>query len=239
MPTGQVLPLLEGGEIVKNADGAHLRDFPFLPRYISIDVPGWLLEYWFRTDQRLTYKDIIARMNGQAGDLPTENSLNMRREREARGPLSLSFWLKYNSQISRVELRRIEDWNFLQMSYNTTMVIEYMTPASSAWPRPLPYRLRARSLVDDAPAVYYPLDIFLENEKRHVPCPRMQATMNEFFRLAEQAKKEDLESWEEVYDREQVSNKNAQKMANKRETVGGMGLKRARRAGKKELESEE
>lgn len=108
--TGHIFPLREGGKIVTNADGTPLRNFSFLPRYISVQVPGWLLEYWSRTDPRLTYKDIIARMVGELDKLPTENTLNMRREREARGPLGLSCWSNSRSKITRAELRRVEGW---------------------------------------------------------------------------------------------------------------------------------
>lgn len=192
-------PLREGDKILENAEGTPLRDFPFLPRYISVQVPGWLLEYWFRTDQRLSYKDIIARMVGQPENLPSKNSLNMRRERDARAPLGLSCWPKYHSHISKAELIRLEGWTLDQISYNTTMDIEYLEPPSA---RPTPFRLCSKTLVNDAPTRYYPLDTFLENGQRHVPSPRITATLNLFYKLAEQALKEGLDSWEDLYVKE-------------------------------------
>ncbi|KAL1968963.1 hypothetical protein VTN77DRAFT_797 [Rasamsonia byssochlamydoides] len=239
LETGEVLPLREGGKIVKNTEGTPLRDFPFLPRYISVQVPGWLLEYWWRTDPRLTYKDIIARMVGEPEKLPTENTLNMRREREARGPLGLSCWSNCRAQISRAELRRVEGWTPDQISYNTTMDVEYMDPLSlslsslSSAMRPMPFRLRSKTLVndDDAPSPrYYPLDTFLENgQQRHVPSLRLTAVINFFYKLAEQALKEDLESWEVLYAREPAASKHILKTSKKRASNGRMESKRIRR----------
>ncbi|KLJ12963.1 hypothetical protein EMPG_12062 [Blastomyces silverae] len=54
--------LVENGQEVKDYDGAVIRNFPFLPRYISKRPLAWQLEYWMRLDSRLTYRDIKARM---------------------------------------------------------------------------------------------------------------------------------------------------------------------------------
>lgn len=226
---------------MKNADGTPLRNFTFLPRYISVQVPGWLLEYWSRTDPRLTYRDIIARMVGEPDNLPTENTLNMRREREARGPLGLSCWANSRSKITRAELRRVEGWTIDQIWHNTTMDIEY-TPDMT------PFRLRAKTLVDvnndndddDDPHRYYPLNTFLENgQRRHVPSPRTAATINFFYKLAEQALKEGLESWEVLYAKDPAASKHVLKTSKKRPSNGRLGSKRVRRLRIASVESNE
>ena len=58
-----------------------------------------------RTDRRLSYRDIKARMTAPMAEKPRENTLNMRREREARGPLALSCWTTKRGNIARVEVR--------------------------------------------------------------------------------------------------------------------------------------
>ncbi|KAH3200355.1 hypothetical protein KXX02_000949 [Aspergillus fumigatus] len=69
--------LIENDQVVKDHDGRPIRAFPFLPRYISIRPAAWLLEYWMRTDPRLTYRDIKARMVVPAAQRPRENTINM------------------------------------------------------------------------------------------------------------------------------------------------------------------
>ncbi|KAL1984448.1 hypothetical protein VTN96DRAFT_9142 [Rasamsonia emersonii] len=209
--TGHIFPLREGGKIVTNADGTPLRNFSFLPRYISVQVPGWLLEYWSRTDPRLTYKDIIARM-------PLEDHAG--RTQARRGVETDQIW------------------------HNTTMDIEY-TPGMT------PFRLRAKTLVDvddgdddddddNAPYRYYPLDTFLENgQRRHVPSPRTAAAINFFYKLAEQALKEGLESWEVLYAKDPAASKHILKTSKKRPSNGRLGSKRVRRLRIASVESNE
>ncbi|KAJ9302730.1 hypothetical protein DTO271G3_104 [Paecilomyces variotii] len=182
--------LIENGKTVEDADGAPIRNFPFLPRYISVKVSGWLLEYWMRTDTRLTYRDIKARMTAPASELPLDNTLNMRREREARTPLKLSCLTTRRGQISRKEVERVESWTPDQVSYNTTMDIEYKLVGG----KKVPSRLRSKTLTSSEPR-YYPLDTFLDGMQIHTPGPRIMETIELFYRLSDTATALNLPSW--------------------------------------------
>ncbi|GAD91944.1 hypothetical protein NFIA_036500 [Paecilomyces variotii No. 5] len=182
--------LIENGKVAEDADGCPIRDFPFLPRYISVKVSGWLLEYWMRTDTRLTYRDIKARMTVPASELPLDNTLNMRREREARTPLKLSCLTTRRGQIARKEVERVESWTPDQVSYNTTMDIEYKLAEG----KKVPHRLRSKTLISAEPQ-YYPLDTFLDNGEIHEPGPRVKETIALFYRLSDTATAMDLSSW--------------------------------------------
>ncbi|KAJ9317951.1 hypothetical protein DTO271D3_1656 [Paecilomyces variotii] len=182
--------LIENGKTVEDADGVPIRDFPFLPRYISVKVSGWLLEYWMRTDTRLTYRDIKARMTAPASELPLDNTLNMRREREARTPLKLSCLTTRRGQISRKEVERVESWTPDQVSYNTTMDIEYELVGG----KKVPSRLRSKTLTSSEPRCY-PLDTFLDGRQIHTPGPRIMETIELFYQLSDTATALNLPSW--------------------------------------------
>lgn len=196
MPSHDRLPapelLFENGRIVRDATGSAIRDFPFLPRYISIRAPGWLLEFWARTDRRLTYRDVKARMQVPADQLPADNLLNVRRDREARGPLGLSCWFSRHGEIARVEVERVERWSLNQIYFNTTMVVEYSETASG---KSIPIRLRAKMLEDGTPR-YYPLRTFLDQKHIWVPSPRIQDSISLLWRLAQRAEELGLRSWQ-------------------------------------------
>ncbi|PLB43172.1 hypothetical protein P170DRAFT_370236, partial [Aspergillus steynii IBT 23096] len=194
---GVVEELEEHGAVVTGHDGAPIRDFPFLPRYVSSNPPTWLVEYWMRTDARLTYRDIKARMTAPRDEQPTENALNMRREREVRNPLGLSCWAARRgrtSRVSRVDLERMERWTYDQIYMNTTMDIEYRFTGSSS--HPVPFRLRSKSLTSEpVPAVYFNLDTFVEGDGSHVPSERTITAMDTFFEVSERALARGLDSW--------------------------------------------
>lgn len=147
-----------------------------------------------RSDSRLTYRDIKARM--AADELPSDNALNMRREREARNPLGLSCWTSRRGDVSRVEVERVERWTPDQISYNTTMVVEYTDPSPDGAKR-APLHLRSKTLVPAAP-VYFPLDTFLENGRQHIPSRRIAAAIDLFYRLSEKAVEQQLDTWQDL-----------------------------------------
>ncbi|KAF9890964.1 hypothetical protein FE257_005221 [Aspergillus nanangensis] len=196
--------LVENGRTVKDYDGVELRDFPFLPRYITSKPSGWLLEFWMRTDHRLTYRDIKARMVSPHHERPMENALNMRRERDVRNPLGLSCWTPRrgnHGRISRIDVERVERWSLDQITYNTTMDIEYRPDPADAH-RMVPFRLRAKPLATAPQPTYYPLDTFLDLPRPHVPSRRLMASLDTFHRLAERAVQLDLRHWRLLPDRD-------------------------------------
>ncbi|KAK2801715.1 hypothetical protein FQN50_007630 [Emmonsiellopsis sp. PD_5] len=167
-----LLPMLkENGRAVLDYDGVGIRDFPFLPRYISVRPAAWQLEFWMRSDSRLTYRDIKARMSVAKSQLPNDNSLNMRREREARTRLGLSCWTTRRGGVTRAEMERVDRLNHDQVALNTTMDIVY-----PAWhvdgQRSVPVCLRDRNLSGEE-GDQYPLDYFLDGEARHQPGRRL------------------------------------------------------------------
>ncbi|RHZ44410.1 uncharacterized protein CDV56_102668 [Aspergillus thermomutatus] len=183
--------LVENNRVVKDRDGRPIRDFPFLPRYISIRPAGWLLEYWMRTDQRLAYRDIKSRMAVPEAQRPRENSLNMRRERECRNPLALSCWTSHRSTVGKVEVERVARWSLDQIKYNTTMEIEYRRGPDN---RRTAVRLRSKTLAGGVPA-YYPLDLFLDGGELHSPSQRVREALSLFWQLSERASRLQLGSW--------------------------------------------
>ncbi|KAE8150406.1 hypothetical protein BDV25DRAFT_112577 [Aspergillus avenaceus] len=190
--------LLDKGEFVLDMEGREMRDFPFLPRYISCNPSGWLLEYWLRTDPRLTYKDIRGRMTAPAIMRPAENALNMRREREARRSLRLSCW-NYRrgatGRLAKIDLERVENWSYDQIRFNTTMDITYTKSGQ-------PYQLKDKALSGDRTARTYPLDFFLDQGAIKTPSDRVRAAQSEFFRLSERAKQLGITSWRQLPDHE-------------------------------------
>ncbi|PGH23384.1 hypothetical protein AJ80_02494 [Polytolypa hystricis UAMH7299] len=189
-----IQPLRENDTIVHDASGDAIRDFPFLPRYISVRPPGWLLEFWIRTDSRLTYRDIKARMTGP-GSIPSDNTLNMRREREARTPLGLSCWTTRRGYTTRVEIERIERWTTNQVRHNTTMDIIYNSSG-------VPHRLRKKGLL--APGVAtttdhtYSLDFFLDGRASHTPSSRLASALDLFHELESAAIAENVANWRDL-----------------------------------------
>lgn len=195
--------LVEYGRVVKDSKGDPIRNFVFLPRYISVRPPAWLIEYWLRTDPRLTYKDLKARMAVDPSLQPKDNAINMRREREVRGPLGLSCWTARLSDehIARVEVERIERWSLDQVRYNTTMIVEYL-PAFPKTNGDIPFRLRSKSLVPGGRPQYYPLTTFLDHRHMFVPSRRILRTQSLFWSLRDRAKELGLRTWQLLPDDE-------------------------------------
>lgn len=191
--------LVEDGQMVRDAEGTAIRNFAFLPRYISIRPPGWLMEYWMRSDPRLTYRDIKARMAAPVKQRPMDNTLNMRREREARNPLGLSCWSTRRGTAARVEVERVERWTHDQVAYNTTMDIEYAEPTPENR-KMVPLRLKAKTLVPVDEPIYFPLNFFLEDSeggqpRLHRPSERVAGAIELFYSLSARAKSLGLPSW--------------------------------------------
>ncbi|PGH08598.1 hypothetical protein GX51_01118 [Blastomyces parvus] len=195
-PTTPIPPLVENGQEVKDCSGEVIRDYPFLPRYISSEPLAWQLEYWMRLDSRLRYQDIKARMTVAKANLPSNNSLNMRRKREARTPLGLSCWTVRRETIARTEIELVEKLSREQVQLNTTMDVEYSDkPADGG--AAVPIRLRARNLVGTPPACY-PWDMFLVNHRFHVPSTRLAEALALHEQLLEMVANSNVNSWREL-----------------------------------------
>ncbi|ODH21787.1 hypothetical protein ACO22_05615 [Paracoccidioides brasiliensis] len=195
-PTSPIPNMIENGQEVKDYDGAVIRAFPFLPRYISARPMGWQLEYWMRLDSRLTYRDIKARMTVAKAILPSDNSLNMRREREARAPLGLSCWTNRRGGVTRTEIERVDKLSQDQVSFNTTMDVVYFDQPINGR-RAEPMCLRAKNLAD-APPIYYQCDYFLVDQQFHIPSTRLAEALAVHGQLLEKVANSKFDDWRQL-----------------------------------------
>jgi hypothetical protein len=116
--------LTEDGEFVFSDDGCKIRKFEILPRHVSLDVPGWLVEAWRRLDPRIGYQDILDR---QCADPKlglkkhTKNALQNHCRRECRKVLNA--WVEYGrrDEPHRTEVEAIEGLAYENIQLNTTL----------------------------------------------------------------------------------------------------------------------
>lgn len=118
-----VLPLKKNGKIVK-VGGKAVRDFPILPRRISLEVPGWLVEAWRRIDPRITYPDILARQIEDAKlglKKLGRNALQNHCRRECR--MILGNWTSYERREvpHRTDVEAIERLSYQNVMLNTIL----------------------------------------------------------------------------------------------------------------------
>ncbi|KAL9106612.1 MAG: hypothetical protein Q9227_008395 [Pyrenula ochraceoflavens] len=121
---GKVGCLMDNGSPVLNASGKPLKDFKVLPRFISLDVPAWMIEAWRLLDPRITYGDIIARMDEDPKwgyKRPSPNTLQQRCSREFRRPFHKFVANIRRGITSREDVRAIERLTQLNIDFNTTL----------------------------------------------------------------------------------------------------------------------
>lgn len=148
-----------------------------------------------RTDNRLTYRDIKARMTGP-DVLPTDNVLNMRREREARMPLGLSCWTARRGEITRAEVERVQRLTPDQVAFNTTMTIEYVKTLDDCGRTPGCLRSKSIKSFDSQ---FFPLETFINGgTELHTPSPRLAAAIEMLLELQKTAMSIGLGSWRQL-----------------------------------------
>lgn len=118
--------LKENGKVVVNEDGKELRAFPILPRRISVEVQGWLVEAWRRLDPRITYTDILDRQTEcpeRKLVKPDKNALSNRCNRECRKVLGS--WTSYDKRDvpHRTDVEAIEKLSYQNILLNTVLDI--------------------------------------------------------------------------------------------------------------------
>jgi hypothetical protein len=116
--------LTEDGEFVMSDDGRKIRKFEILPRHISLDVPGWLVEAWRRLDSRIGYQDILDRQYADPNlglQKHTKNALQNHCRRECRKVLNT--WVEYGrrDEPHRTEVEAIEGLAYENVQLNTTL----------------------------------------------------------------------------------------------------------------------
>lgn len=117
---------------VRNARGAELRYFAFLPRYIANDVDGALLDLWSRLDPRLEMNDILMRMESNWSNWsglkresgPKRNALRMDRDRTFRDVVGLSHWGDSRLWPSKAQCKVVDKLDPYQICLNTTMIVD-------------------------------------------------------------------------------------------------------------------
>ena len=119
-----VQDLVEDGKIIKSDEDNTVRDFEILPRHISLDVPGWLVEAWRRLDPRISYQDILDRQQADhsLGLIKhSKNALQNHCRRECRKVLNT--WVQYGrrSEPHRTEVESIEELSYENVVLNTTL----------------------------------------------------------------------------------------------------------------------
>ena len=173
---------------VVNSRGEKLRYFSFLPRYISWEVSGPLLEFWFRLDYRLEMNDILARVADDTSKWDPQdrrkarNTLQMRRHR-FRKAHGMHSWLSSRSHPEKNDLELVGQLTPLQICFNTSMIVDIQN------------QVLLKPIFDDdectQPIGYIDsnlaLDYFLGNLASTVPTRRMVATLALRHRLQELA----------------------------------------------------
>ncbi|KAK5553150.1 hypothetical protein LTR46_008863 [Exophiala xenobiotica] len=137
-------PLLDHG-------GRPIRDFDVLPRRISVNVDGWLLETWRRLDSRITYNDIRDRMvpdaaygNGIGLVVPSNNSLQNHCRRDCRALLNnWTDWDKRGGETTRTDVETIEKLTSYNVACNTVLDVVTLWPQTAQEK----HRLRKAKLV--------------------------------------------------------------------------------------------
>lgn len=178
---GGSVPILctPDGRPVLTARNHSLRYFAFLPRYISQNISGALLEFWFRLDHRLETNDIIDRMEDNRGlPVPTSNVLNMRRQR-FREDMNLLAWRPVRLYATKKDVDIVGELDELQICFNTIMKVDLHT--GRLWKPSFPDSRCGPLANREAEFEYYDsglrLDHFLEDLITTVPSRRMLGIM--------------------------------------------------------------
>jgi hypothetical protein len=116
----------ENGRAVKIGEhGKPLRDFPILPRHISCNVEGWLVEAWRLIDPRITYADILDRQTEDHVNRIfklDKNALQNRCRRECR--MALGSWTSSSERRNdpyRADVETIEKLSYQNITLNTIL----------------------------------------------------------------------------------------------------------------------
>jgi hypothetical protein len=117
--------LVEHGRLVYDAKNEPIRDFTFLPRYLSSNLEPFRYEAYFRMDPRLTHRDLWARMPSTTPDFEPEKvrALGMRITRKVRDRNNARCWKVMGKKPPRRNVELVESLTQEQIELNTTWTV--------------------------------------------------------------------------------------------------------------------
>jgi hypothetical protein len=182
----KVPDLMENGEVVNDSENKPIKDFPFLPRYLSSNMELFRYEAYFRMDPRLTYRDLWARMPSTARefDLPKVRAIGMEITRKVRQRNNALCWDRKGHKLPRRNVELVDSLSQEQIELNTTWIVSsdgIRQPGQSPTLPPLPrnYFLAPGEIV----------------HKMSVP---LQNARKELRRLQKIAQRKGRDNWEDV-----------------------------------------
>jgi hypothetical protein len=191
--------LIEDGKPVASdaTDGHIIRQFEILPRNISLDVPGWLVEAWRRLDTRIGYQDILDRQYADPNlglKKHTKNALQNHCRRECRKVLNT--WVEYGrrDEPHRTEVEAIEGLSYENIQLNTTLKRSHMFSNRLVKVRlerrvedGLYYAIPREVTIENWRDTTLPLDHFLQDSQALEMTPSMHAAWGVYLLLMERA----------------------------------------------------
>lgn len=173
----------QAGAPVTGANGEQLRYFSYLPRYISVDLPGFLIEFFLRLDPRCNPNDMRDRM--VVAGRPGSNAFQMRASR-FRKSVGAVTWGGTSEEASKTEILFLSGLRQEQFDANSCMLID---PAGGRFIKPQVNGLKVigRVLTDLSPTHF-----LKPSQTAHVPSPRMANNIKTLHTLQVAAVKQGL-----------------------------------------------
>jgi hypothetical protein len=182
----KVPDLMEIGEVVNDSENKPIKDFPFLPRYLSSNLELFRYEAYFRMDPRLTYRDLWPRMPSTTPkfDRKTKTKVGTNFGRQIREHNNAHCWNLRGHQLPRTNVEVVENLTQEQIELNTTWNVTsdgIRQPCQSPISSPLPRNYFLAS-----------------GEIGHTLGPALQNARNELQRLQRIAERKGRNSWKDV-----------------------------------------
>jgi hypothetical protein len=182
----KVPSLIENGEVVRDSKNRPIRDFPFLPRFLSSKLEPFRYEAYFRMDPRLGYSDLWARMPSATREFDNAKvkSHGMELIRKVRTRNNARCWGARAQKLPRRNVELVEQLTQEQIELNTTWNVTsdgIRQPGQSPTSRPLPRN-------------YF----LAPGENSHTLGPELRHARNELRRLQSIAQRKGRNSWRDV-----------------------------------------
>ncbi|MCJ1249344.1 hypothetical protein MMC30_006567 [Trapelia coarctata] len=175
--------LMENGVAARDAAGKPIRDFPFLPQYLSNNLESFRMEAYFRSDPRLQYQDLWARMPTPTPQFCKVDvtRISQRRHRQVRLPNNCMSWMKGPGS-PRVMVEVVENLSSLQLAHNTTWTVT-----------------AAGILRPGTTTPVLPLTTFLEpGTTTYTPSAEMTQAVSDLLHLQQLAREHGVNDWKQL-----------------------------------------